>query len=56
VGREVRTVGTTTKALLDLSERLASEGCIDIVMDATGVYWKPVWRIGDFTLLPANAA
>ena len=59
VGREVRTVGTTTKALLDLSEWLASEGCTDIVMEAAGVYWKPVWHIlgdGDFTLLLANAA
>jgi transposase len=59
VGREVRTVGTTTKALLDLSEWLASEGCTHIVMEATGVYWKPVWHIlgdGDFTLLLANAA
>ena len=42
VRREVRTVGTTTKALLDLSEWLASEGCTHIVMEATGVYWKPV--------------
>ena len=28
-------------------------------MEATGVYWKPVWHIlsdGDFTLLLANAA
>jgi len=58
-GREVRTVGTTTKALLDLSGWLASEGCTHIVMEATGVYWKPVWHIlgdGDFTLLLANAA
>jgi transposase len=45
--------------LLDLSEWLASEGCTHIVMEATGVYWKPVWHIlgdGDFTLLLANAA
>ncbi len=59
VRREVRTVGTTTKALLDLSEWLASEGCSHIVMEATGVYWKPVWHIlgdGDFMLLLANAA
>jgi len=50
-GREVRTFGTTTKALLDLSEWLASAGCTHIVMEATGVYWKPVWHIlgdGDF--------
>ena len=59
VRREVRTVGTTTKALLELPEWLASEACGHIVMEAAGVYWKPVWHIpgdGDFTLLPANAA
>jgi len=59
IKREIRTVKTTTKALLDLSEWLASEGCTHIVMEATGVYWKPVWHIlgdGDFALVLANAA
>jgi transposase len=59
IKREVRTVKTTTKALLDLSEWLGSEGCTHIVMEATGVYWKPVWHIledGDFDLTLANAA
>ena len=59
VRREVRTFKTTTKELLALSEWLSGEGCTDIVMEATGVYWKPVWHIlsdGDFTLLLANAA
>lgn len=59
VRREVRTFKTTTKDLLGLSEWLASEGCTHIVMEATGVYWKPVWHIlsdGDFELTLANAA
>lgn len=59
VVREVRTFKTTTSDLLNLSEWLASLGCTDIVMEATGVYWKPVWNIlsdGDFTLTLANAA
>jgi transposase len=59
IKREMRTVKTTTRALLDLSEWLASEGCTHIVMEATGVYWKPVWHIlgdGDFALVLANAA
>ena len=59
VKREVRTFKTTTKSLLDLSEWLASEGCTHIAMEATGVYWKPVWHIlsdGDFELTLANAA
>src|SRR5215472_13221888 len=58
VTREVRTFGTTTKELLALSEWLASQGCTHVAMEATGVYWKPVWHIlsdGDFTLVLANA-
>src|SRR3974390_445034 len=59
VTREVRTFKTTTKELLALSEWLAAEGCTHIAMEATGVYWKPVWHIlsdGDFALVLANAA
>jgi transposase len=59
VKREVRTFKTTTKELLALADWLASEGCTHIAMEATGVYWKPVWHIlsdGDFTLVLANAA
>src|SRR6516225_4274347 len=59
VSREVRTFKTTTKELLALSEWLATEGCTHIAMEATGVYWKPVWHIlndGDFALVLANAA
>src|SRR5882724_2143042 len=57
--REVRTFKTTTSDLLKLSEWLAGLGCTHIVMEATGVYWKPVWNIladGDFKLMLANAA
>lgn len=59
VKREVRTFKTMTRDLLALSEWLASEGCTHILMEATGVYWKPVWHIlsdGDFALTLANAA
>lgn len=57
--REVRTFKTTTSDLLSLSEWLGALGCTHIVMEATGVYWKPVWNIlsdGDFDLILANAA
>jgi len=57
--REVRTFKTTTGELLALSEWLGSLGTTHIVMEATGVYWKPVWNIlsdGDFELILANAA
>lgn len=56
---QVKTFQTTTQALMLLSEWLAAEGVTHIAMEATGVYWKPVWHIladGEFTLLLANAA
>src|ERR1700726_3137210 len=59
VEREVRTFKTTTKDLLALSDWLAEHGCTHVAMEATGVYWKPVWHIlsdGDFVLMLANAA
>jgi transposase len=59
VKREVRTFKTTTKEPLALSEWLTAEGCTQIAMEATGVYWKPVWHIlsdGDFVLALATAA
>jgi transposase len=59
VRREVRTFKTMTKDLLALSGWLAGAGCTHIAMEATGVYWKPVWHVlsdGDFALVLANAA
>jgi transposase len=59
VKREVRTFKTTTTELLALSDWLAAEKCTHLVMEATGVYWKPVWHIlsdADFSLVLANAA
>jgi transposase len=59
VSTEVRTFKTTTEELLKLSEWLAEQGITHIGMEATGVYWKPVWHIfsdGDFQLTLANAA
>ena len=59
VRREVRTFKTTTTELLALSDWLAAEGCTHVAMEATGVYWKPVWHIlsdGDFSLVLTNAA
>jgi transposase len=59
VTTEVRTFQTTTADLLRLSEWLAANDCTHVAMEATGVYWKPVWHIlddGEFTLVLANAA
>jgi transposase len=58
VGREVRRFPTTTQGLLALAEWLKNAGCTHVAMEATGVYWKPVWHIleGHFVLILANAA
>src|SRR3982074_549085 len=56
---EVRTVQTTTADLLRLSEWLAANECTHVAVEATGVYWKPVWHIlddGERQLALANAA
>jgi len=55
---EVRTFETTTKGLLELAAWLEAEGCTHVAMEATGVYWKPVWHVleSGFELVLANAA
>src|SRR5687767_1069023 len=54
---ELLRVGTTTSELLRLSEWLKERGVTVVVMEATGVFWKPVWHVleGDFELMLANA-
>lgn len=55
--REVRSFLTTTSGLIALGEWLAEVGCTHVAMEATGVYWKPVWHLleGSFELVLANA-
>jgi transposase len=57
VTQDVRSFGTTTTALFELSAWLEAQQCTHIVMEATGVYWKPVWHVleGTFELVLANA-
>ena len=61
-GRKVRSelgrFSTTTQGLLALSAWLAEAGVTHVAMEATGVYWKPVWHVlcHDFTLVLANAS
>lgn len=53
-----RTFETHTGALLELSNWLEENGVSHVVMEATGVYWKPVWHILEesFALVLANAS
>jgi transposase len=59
VSRECRTFETTTAGLEALLAWLTQSECTHVAMEATGVYWKPVWNIlsdGKFALILANAA
>ena len=59
ISRECRTFETSTAGLEALLGWLTQSGCTDVAMEATGVYWKPVWNIlsdGEFKLIVANAA
>src|SRR5271166_3057045 len=55
---EVRRFSTATRDLLELADWLAAQGVTHVAMEATGVYWKPVWHMleGRFELVLANAA
>jgi len=56
--QDVRTFATTTSELLSLSDWLTEHEVTHVVMEATGVYWKPVWHVLEpsFELVLANAA
>lgn len=56
VTRECQTYGTTAIQLSRLSSWLAGYGVTHVVMEATGSYWKSVWRAleGQFELMLAN--
>lgn len=55
---EVRRFSTATRDLLELADWLAAQGITHVAMEATGIYWKPIWHIleGRFELVLANAA
>jgi transposase len=43
--RETRSFGTTTEELCGLVDWLVSVGVMDVAMESTGVYWKPVYNL-----------
>lgn len=61
-GRKVRSdlerFATTTQGLLALSAWLTEAKVTHVTMEATGVCWKPVWRVlrHDFKVILANAS
>jgi len=57
VTQKVQVFSTMTSGLLALAEWLTEAQCTHVVMEATGVYWKPVWHVLEesFELVLANA-
>jgi transposase len=56
--QEVRTYPTFTSSLEALADWLQAEGVTQVVMEATGQYWKPCWYVLEergFQLLLVNA-
>jgi transposase len=55
--RVVESFATTTKALLRLHDWLLGYRVTHVAMEATGIYWKPVWHVLEqsFELVLANA-
>ncbi len=55
----VREFSTYTAELAQLRDWLAAEGVTQVVMEATGVYWRPVWHVledhGGWELMLVNA-
>jgi len=55
--KELRTFRTVTQDLLQLLDWLQANSCTHVAMEATGVYWKPLFNLleGHFQLLVVNA-
>src|SRR2546427_3251918 len=56
-GKQIRTFATMTGDILRMADWLTQEGCTDVAMESTGVFWKPIYNLleGQFELLVVNA-
>lgn len=54
--QEIRSFGTMTADLLKLADWLRERGITHVAMEATGVFWRPVWAVleGQFELMLVN--
>ena len=53
---EIRSFGTVTRELLKLQDWLRENHITHVAMEATGVYWRPIWAVleGQFELMLVN--
>ena len=58
LAQEIRSFGTTSDELLSLHDWLSAQRVSHVAMEATGVYWKPVFYVLEqsFTLVLVNPA
>jgi transposase len=58
VHKEIRTFSTVLSDLYRLRDWLKANACEIVAMEATGVYWKPIWNVleEEIKLLLVNAA
>jgi len=56
--KEIRSFSTMTSSLLAMADWLKQRGVTHVAMEATGVFWRPVWTIleGQFQLVLVNPA
>jgi transposase len=55
--QEVRSFSTMQHGLVDLADWLTHQGVTDVAMEATGMFWRPVWYVledAGFELLLVN--
>jgi transposase len=48
-GQETREFATFTRRLVELRDWLVGAGVTQVAMEATGVFWKPVWHVLEST-------
>jgi transposase len=56
--KEVRTFGTMTEDILALGDWLETQGCTHVALEATGIFWHPLYNLlegGALELLVVNA-
>lgn len=55
--QQIRPWGTMTRDLVAMADWMAAQGVTHVVMESTGVYWKPIYNILEsrFTVLLVNA-
>jgi len=58
IEQEIRSFGTTGDELLELRQWLSSRGVTHVAIEATGVYWKPVYYVLEeaFSMVLVNPA